>query len=142
MPSAAAASVRAYRENFTPGDHLAEPYVIVSALVVAADTDAEAVWHSTSFRWALVEGSRNPFIRFPPPALVAEHRYTTAEQLLIERQLTGQLVGGTETVRAALARLLAQTGADEVMGFSPIHEHGARVRSYEVLAAAARSVGG
>jgi len=137
VPAAAEPSVRAYRDNFTPSDHLAEPYVIVSALVVAADTDEEALWHSASFRWALIEGSRNPFIRFPPPDRVAGHRYGAAEQRLIERQLANQLVGGPEAVRAGLEELLELTGADEVMGFSPIHDHDARVRSYELLAAAA-----
>jgi len=44
--------------------------------------------------------------------------------------------GSAATVRAQIQDALAQTGADEVMVTSMIYDHGARVRSYEILAGA------
>ena len=51
------------------------------------------------------------------------------------------IVGGPETVRQGLERLIAETQADEVMVVSNIFDHAARVRSYEILAEVARSMG-
>ena len=42
-----------------------------------------------------------------------------------------------ETVRDGLDRFVELTGVDEVMVVSAIYDHGARVRSYEILAEAA-----
>jgi hypothetical protein len=39
-------------------------------------------------------------------------------------------------VRDGLARLIEQTGADELMVAAAIYDHGARLRSYEILAEA------
>ena len=46
------------------------------------------------------------------------------------------VVGSRQTVRDGLARLIEQTGADELMVAAAIYDHGARLRSYEILAEA------
>jgi len=46
------------------------------------------------------------------------------------------LVGTEATVRAGLAKFIAETGADEVMAGAMVYDHPARLRSYEILAAA------
>ena len=46
------------------------------------------------------------------------------------------IVGGPETVRAALAELAERTGADELMITTMVHAHPERIRSYELLAKA------
>jgi hypothetical protein len=38
-------------------------------------------------------------------------------------------------VRAGLAQFVEETGADELIVAAAIHEHGARLHSYELLAA-------
>ena len=43
-------------------------------------------------------------------------------------------VGSPETVKADLARFVAQTGADELMVVAAIYDQAARIRSYELLA--------
>jgi alkanesulfonate monooxygenase SsuD/methylene tetrahydromethanopterin reductase-like flavin-dependent oxidoreductase (luciferase family) len=48
--------------------------------------------------------------------------------------LERSFVGSAETVRRGLETFLAETGADEVMVASAIHDHAARLRSYEILA--------
>ena len=48
--------------------------------------------------------------------------------------LACSFVGAPETVRDGLARFVARTGADEIMVASAIHDHAARLRSYELLA--------
>ena len=43
-------------------------------------------------------------------------------------------VGSPETVRAALDEFVAETNADELIVAAAIHDHAARLRSYELLA--------
>ncbi len=43
-------------------------------------------------------------------------------------------VGAPETVEAGLKEFIARTGVDELMVASAIYDHGARLRSYELLA--------
>ena len=55
------------------------------------------------------------------------------ERTAVERTLRQAVVGGPDTVRRGLDAFIQQTGADELMITSHIHDHGARVRSYEIL---------
>jgi alkanesulfonate monooxygenase SsuD/methylene tetrahydromethanopterin reductase-like flavin-dependent oxidoreductase (luciferase family) len=50
--------------------------------------------------------------------------------------LARSIVGSPDTVRAGLAALVAETGADELMVVSDIYDHGARLHSFELIAAA------
>jgi alkanesulfonate monooxygenase SsuD/methylene tetrahydromethanopterin reductase-like flavin-dependent oxidoreductase (luciferase family) len=50
--------------------------------------------------------------------------------------LARSIVGSPDTVRAGLGALLAETGADELMVVSDVYDHGARLHSFELIAAA------
>lgn len=135
-PDTAEASARAYRENYRPSKDFPEPYVIVTAFLVAADTWQDARFQSGSLAHALVAGYSNPFALFPQPEVAARRSLSGPERQLVERAFTGQLIGSPGEVRAKLADLVAATGADEVMAVAPIADHAARVRAYEILAQA------
>ena len=47
--------------------------------------------------------------------------------------LARSFVGSPDTVHAGLAAFVAETGADEVIVASAIHDHAKRLRSYELL---------
>ncbi len=51
----------------------------------------------------------------------------------------GQAIGSSETVQASLTRLLARTGADELMATMQTYRLEDRIRSVELLAAMAAS---
>ncbi|WP_328609071.1 LLM class flavin-dependent oxidoreductase [Amycolatopsis sp. NBC_00345] len=133
-PDAAAAATRAYRENFQPSEAFPEPYVIVTAFLIAADTDEEAAYQSGSLAHALVSGRSNPFSLFPQPEDAARRPLSAAELQLVQASFAGQLIGSADTVKAQLADLVDRTGADEVMAVAPIADHAARVHAYEILA--------
>jgi hypothetical protein len=44
------------------------------------------------------------------------------------------VVGARETVQAGLASLIEQTAADELILTAQIHDHAARLRSFEIAA--------
>ena len=49
--------------------------------------------------------------------------------------LSCTVVGTAESVRRGLTAFAERTGADELMLTSQIYDHGARLRSYEIVAA-------
>jgi alkanesulfonate monooxygenase SsuD/methylene tetrahydromethanopterin reductase-like flavin-dependent oxidoreductase (luciferase family) len=48
--------------------------------------------------------------------------------------LARSIVGSPDTVRAGLDALVKETGADELIVVSDIHDHTARLRSFELIA--------
>jgi alkanesulfonate monooxygenase SsuD/methylene tetrahydromethanopterin reductase-like flavin-dependent oxidoreductase (luciferase family) len=58
------------------------------------------------------------------------------ERALLAHTLSCSVVGSPETVRRGVERFVADTGADEIMITAQIFDHPARLRSFELTAAA------
>lgn len=137
-PDALIEALAIYRARFTPSAQLDRPYAVVGVGVVAADTDIEAQRIATSVQQAFVGIIRNARTQLPPPVDDMDAIWSPAEKAHVERMLRYTFVGAKETVRAGLAKTIAETGADEIMATGMIFDHAARVRSYEILAEAMR----
>ena len=72
----------------------------------------------------------------PPPEKAIE--FLQAEGKPTDGKLPGRrgIVGSPETVRAGVERVASDYMADEVIAVTITHDHGARRRSYELLAGA------
>ncbi len=127
-------SMELYREQFRPSAVLDRPYAIVTAMLVAADTDEQAEWLWGTLGLAAIKMRKGYVGPYPSPEEAAAHPYTPAEREFLQSRLARHLVGGPEAVRRKTEDFVARTGADELMAFSLIHDHAARVRSHEVLA--------
>ncbi len=137
-PAALEDALRLYRARFEPSDQLAAPYAIAGVNVVAADTDAEARRLFTSVQQAFTAMFRNTRGKLPAPVEDIEAFWTPAEKAQVSAMLSCSVVGSPETVRRGLAAFAARTGADEVLVACAVHDHDARLRSYEILAGVAR----
>jgi luciferase family oxidoreductase group 1 len=133
-PDALLPALEVYRERFQPSEQLAEPYAMVAANVVAADDDAEARRLFTSAQQSFTRIMRGARGRLPAPIDDIESFWTEEEKARVSQMLSRSFVGTGETVRAGLERFVEETGADELIVASAIHDHAARLRSYELLA--------
>ena len=127
-------AIEVYRTRFHPSEHLERPYVMLGVNVFAAETDAEARRLFTSLQQAFVNlrsGRPGPL---PPPLDDYEERLTPVERQMIVEMLACSFVGAPDNLRRGLEAFVAQTGADELMIASQIHDHAARLRSYELAA--------
>ena len=89
--------MQAYRAAFRPSDTLAEPYVVVSADVVAAEDDATARELASTFgHWAHSIRSGAGTIPYPDPATALP--LPERERALVEDRLITQFVGSPSTV--------------------------------------------
>jgi alkanesulfonate monooxygenase SsuD/methylene tetrahydromethanopterin reductase-like flavin-dependent oxidoreductase (luciferase family) len=81
----------------------------------------------------VVRGRRG---QLPPPIDDIEAFWTPEEKIHVSRMLKRSFVGSQATVWGGLERFVEETGADELIVAAAIHDHAARLRSYELLAAA------
>ncbi len=123
-----------YRDNFEPSEQLAKPHAMVVANVFAADSDDEARRLFTSVEQAFVNLRRGTPGQLPAPLIGEARPWTAYEQENIDHSLAFSFVGAPETVREGLQHLVEQTGADELMLTAMIHDHKARLRSFELAA--------
>ena len=125
-----------YRRNFRPSAQWPKPHAMVGVNVVAADTDEAAAWAFTSIQQRFLgmqRGIRGPLPRPIDPAEMAA-LWNPREQAGVERMLAATATGSPDTVRRQLDAITLRTQADELIVAGAIHDHAARLRSYELLA--------
>ncbi|MDO7883793.1 LLM class flavin-dependent oxidoreductase [Hymenobacter cheonanensis] len=130
-----------YRQHFRPSETLASPYVIACVNVVAADTDAQATYLSTSlqqFMLGVISGHPAPLQ--PPVESMRELWGGPAQQHAVQQMLAYSFVGGPATLRQDLQEFLHETQADELMAVSNIFDQEARVHSYRLFAEALQGI--
>jgi luciferase family oxidoreductase group 1 len=130
MPEA----VATYRARFRPSHYLATPHVMLGVNVFAAETDAEALRLFSSLQQAFLNLRRGRPGKLPPPIDDLDAGLDPRARAMLADALACSIVGGPETVRRGLQAFISSSGADELMVASQIFDHGARKRSFEILA--------
>jgi luciferase family oxidoreductase group 1 len=129
-------ALQLYRDRFTPSEVLAAPYVAAGVGVFAAETDVEAQRLATSMYQQFVALRRGRPGPVPPPVESMDGRWSDDERAGVQRALACAVIGGPAAVRAGLTAMFARTGADELFVTAQIYDHAARLRSFEIAAAA------
>lgn len=133
-PGTTLEAIEAYRSAFTPGV-LARPYVVVSADVLAAESDSHAEYLAKPFpHWVHSIRSGRGAVPYPDPRRVGP--LPPDQQALVADRIATRIVGSAENVADRLERLQRATGAAELLVTTIAHDHQDRVRSYELLARA------
>ena len=133
-PAALDEALATYREHFVASPQLAEPYLMAGFNVIAADTDEEARFLRTSSQQSFLKlrtGNPGPL---PPPVADFEASLGPAERHLLGQITACSAVGAPGTVHDEMKAFIERTGVDEVIVSGHIHDHGARLRSYEIAA--------
>jgi luciferase family oxidoreductase group 1 len=125
-----------YRLTFRQSNRLHQPKVAVCAWAVCAETEMEALRLSLSARMMMLLLFRGVLIPVPPIEKAEEFlakEGLAPQSLPIRRRI---IAGDPQQVRAALESVAAEYGAEEVCVVNILYDHAARVRSYELIAAA------
>lgn len=129
-------ALRTYRATFRPSAYLAQPYVIVAAGVCAADTDAQAQYLRTSQMLAFARLRSGKPGKLPRPVDDITAHVPAAALEMVDQAMAVSAVGGPEAVHRGLSQIVARYRPDELMVTGMIHDHTARLRSFEIAAAA------
>jgi luciferase family oxidoreductase group 1 len=134
------AAARLYRNNFSPSEVLAKPYFMVAVQVIAAQTDADARRLFTTPQQRFLRLIRNQPVELLPPVESMEPLWQDWEREAVESRLGAAIVGSDATVKTGIERLLADTGADELIVVTDTYEHADRLESYQHVAGIAATV--
>jgi luciferase family oxidoreductase group 1 len=140
-PDALLPALEVYRSSFKPSAQLGEPYAMVGVNGIVADSDEEARRLFTSVQQTFTNIQRGTRGRLPRPIEDIEAYWTPVEKERASAMLARSLVGSPDTVRDALGALVGEVAPDELIVAAAIHDHEARLRSYELLAGVAIASG-
>jgi luciferase family oxidoreductase group 1 len=136
-PTPAAPAIQAYKRAFQPSVPFARPHAVLVIAAVCAETDNDARRLASTMELAWLRIRRGQFLPLPSPEEAMAYPYTDSERFALREYRDRTVVGTPEKVSAQLEALAAESGADEVMVVTNVHDHAARLRSYELLMTAA-----
>jgi luciferase family oxidoreductase group 1 len=122
-----------YREQFRPSAALDRPQAMIGAIVVVADTDAEARRLALPTALAFLRLRQGNPGQYPTLEQAEAHPWSAQERTFAEDWLSLNVVGGPDSVRRQLDRLLDATRVDELMVLCAVPDPEARRRSYTLL---------
>jgi luciferase family oxidoreductase group 1 len=129
-----------YRTHFRPGEVLDRPWLMVGVQVIAAESDASARRLFTTPQQRFLRLIRNQPVELLPPVDSMDGLWNEWERAAVESKLRAAIVGSEATVKEGLERLVAITGADELIVVTDTWDHAARLESYRRLAEIAERI--
>ena len=124
---------RLYREHFTPSRDLQATRTAVAVWALCAPSDDEAEFLASSSRMSMRMLREGRLIAVPPPERAVEF-LARARSTTDPTRSRRVVIGTPEKVRAGLEEAASSYGAEEIIVVTITYDHGARRRSYELLA--------
>jgi luciferase family oxidoreductase group 1 len=128
-----------YRQRYRPSAAHPEPYLILGVNIVAAETDDAARFLASSGRQSFASLRAGKPIALPPPSREFEKDVVPFGQIPLEEAMSIAMVGSADTIAQGVRRFADATQPQELMIVSQIYDPAARLRSYELIADAAKS---
>jgi luciferase family oxidoreductase group 1 len=122
-----------YSRNFKPSKQLKQPYLMACVNVIAADTDEEAEFLSTSLIKVFVGLITNMRKPIQPPGELSEAYRVPEVRTLVNGMLACTFTGSRDTLEKKLSGFIAETGIDELMVSSNIFDLDAKLKSFTIL---------
>lgn len=124
-----------YRDEFRPGASGTEPYLIVSLDVLIADTETEADELLLPEAWAMaVSRETGSFPPLSPIHEIKRQSMTDRRHRIVSETARHALVGTEDQVAEGLEKLVAATGANEVLSSASTYDTDALYESDARLA--------
>jgi luciferase family oxidoreductase group 1 len=139
MPQNTLPALDLYRKSFRPSQALEKPYSMIASGVVCADTDERAKFLAGASALSFLKLRTGRPGRVPTPEEAAAYPYSAMEKAFVEDRQSTQHIGSPLAVIEGLTDLIKQTGVDELMITTQTHSPADRLRSFELVAAAARA---
>lgn len=125
-------AIEVYRRGFRPSAVLDKPYVMIGVPLVAAPTDAEAMFLATSIFARVLGILRGARGLLQPPQEGFLERLDAPARAGIADFLACAVIGAPDTVRQGLQALADATDCDEMMFTCDIYEPALRLRALDI----------
>ncbi|SFL33123.1 luciferase family oxidoreductase, group 1 [Gracilibacillus orientalis] len=126
-------AISIYRKEFQASQYLNKPYMMVCLNVIAAETDEEAQFESTTmqqFFLNVVQGAKTPL---SPPVKNMDELWTMQEKNVVSSMASAVLQGSKESIREQLTNFQEKYQVDELMAISYIYDTEKQKKSYQIL---------
>ncbi len=130
-------ALKIYRDRFRPSPWNDRPYAILAANVFAAEDAEEAAYLRTTMQLAFARLRTGMPGKLPRPVRDIDAEIGAPMRQAVDRALRISAVGDEAQVREQLGRLVETYQPDELILTGQIHDHAARLRSFEIAAKAA-----
>jgi len=127
---------RNYQQTFQGSRHRDAPETAIGVWALAAETDEEALLLGTSARMSMTMLRQGRLLEVPTVERAV--RFLESQGTPVDGSARGRrtIVGTPERVREGIEQAAAEYGAQEAIVVTITHDHAARRRSYELIAAA------
>lgn len=127
-------AIAVYRQHFQPSAQLQKPYLMLAFNVFAGETDDEGRRLRTSMQLAFANlRSGRPGL-LPAPVEDITQVVDPGMLAMVDQALACSAAGSPETVRREIDAFVARHAPDELILTGQIHDHRARLRSFEIAA--------
>jgi luciferase family oxidoreductase group 1 len=126
-------AISIYRKQFQPSEYLDSPYMMVCLNVIAAESDEEANFESTTMKQFFLNVVRGTQTPLRPPVETMDHIWSHPEEEMALSMSRMTLVGGRDSIREQLMNFQKKYNVDEIMAVSYIYDPEKQKRSYELL---------
>ena len=126
-PAALMQCLAIYNQGFRPSPRLDQPHTLIAVNAIAAETEAEARYLSTTQQRMFVDLRHGKRPMAQPPT--HDLQLTPADRLLLAGMLKHTFLGDPKQVQQGLAAFQNQTRATELMISCPVYDHDLRQRS-------------
>jgi luciferase family oxidoreductase group 1 len=128
-------AIERYYDSFKPSRNLSKPKAIVALGAICADTDAEAARLMASARLMRRRRDRGEWLPIPTvEEAIAELGDAAIQPLRETSEWPRYVIGAPSTVRQHFEEIATTLKLAEIMIVTIVHDHQARLRSYDLLA--------
>jgi luciferase family oxidoreductase group 1 len=123
-----------YRNRFTPSRWRSTPHAILAVAAIVADTDDAAQRLASSADLNRLRRDRGQYAPLPSVEEALAYPYSDSERAAVARNRSRLFVGSPATVMQTLQPMIDASRPDELMVITAVYDHGARKKSYDLLA--------
>ncbi|HWO75540.1 MAG TPA: LLM class flavin-dependent oxidoreductase [Bacillus sp. (in: firmicutes)] len=126
-------AISIYRRRFQPSQYLESPYMMVCLNVIAAETDEEAKFESTTMQQFFLNVVRGSQMKLRPPVESMDHIWSPAEQEMAQAMTSVTFMGSKDSIRQQLTDFQEKYNVDEIMAVTYMFDPEKQKRSYQIL---------
>ncbi|WP_458791299.1 LLM class flavin-dependent oxidoreductase [Yoonia sp. MH D7] len=127
-------AISVYRSSFQPSTALPKPYVMMAAGVCAAETTDEANYLRSSQYLAFANLRTGKPGKLPHPVHDVASQIPPAVLTQVQHALSCSATGTADMVYDQFESLIAKYQPDELIVTGMVHDHAARLRSFDIAA--------
>ncbi|QYJ78040.1 LLM class flavin-dependent oxidoreductase [Shewanella acanthi] len=126
-------AIEIYRKNFKPSKVLDKPYVMLGLPLIAADTDEEALFLSTSSKQRVLALIRGQALWLKPPVESMDGLCSPQEEAYVNDFLGLSVMGGPTTIKHRLEMIVSELGVDEFIFTNDLYDQQKREHALKIL---------